>query len=165
VCRHISHVQDCLGRQLLLENPSTYVAFAESEMTEIAFLEQIISRTGCGLLLDVNNVFVSGTNQGYAPEDYLAEFPVEAVGEIHLGGHACDVDDEGAPLLIDAHDREVADQVWSLYEKLVNRIGTRPTLVEWDNDVPGWGTLFAEARRADAILAKAAGRGAGNRAA
>ncbi len=165
VSEHIDQVQTHLGRQMLLENPSTYVAFAESEMSEIAFLKEIIARTGCGLLLDVNNVFVSATNQGYSPEEYLAEFPVDAVGEIHLGGHADDTDDDGQTLLIDAHDRAVAAQVWQLYEDLIGRIGQRPTLVEWDNEVPAWPVLFSEAQRADAILAKKAGTGANSRAA
>lgn len=158
VAEHIDQVQNCLGRQMLLENPSTYVAFAESEMSEIDFLKEIIARTGCGLLLDVNNVHVSATNQHYSAEGYLDEFPVDAVGEIHLGGHAEDEDDDGAPLLIDAHDREVADAVWSLYERLVERIGPRPTLIEWDNDVPDWDTLFEDVQRADAILRTAATR-------
>ena len=158
VAEHIDQVQNFLGRQMLLENPSTYVAFAESEMSEIDFLKEIIARTGCGLLLDVNNVHVSATNQHYSAEGYLDEFPVDAVGEIHLGGHAEDEDDDGGPLLIDAHDREVADAVWSLYERLVDRIGPRPTLIEWDNDVPDWDTLFEDVRRADAILLAAAAR-------
>lgn len=165
VSDHIDQVQSTLKRQILLENPSTYVAFAESEMSEIAFLNDVIKRTGCGLLLDVNNVFVSATNQGYAPEQYLADFPVDAVGEIHLGGHADDEDDQGRRLLIDAHDRAVHAQVWQLYEKLIGRIGPRPTLVEWDNDVPAWSVLFDEAQRADAILARQAPSGAGSRAA
>ncbi|MCP5082127.1 MAG: DUF692 domain-containing protein [Alphaproteobacteria bacterium] len=166
VSEHIDQVQTHLGRQILLENPSTYVAFAESEMSEIAFLKEITERTGCGLLLDVNNVYVSATNQGYAPGDYLTEFPVDAVGEIHLGGHANDRDDDGRTLLIDAHDRAIAAQVWKLYEDLIGRIGPRPTLVEWDNDVPAWPVLFTEAQRADAILAKQpAGDGAKSRAA
>ncbi len=158
VAQHIDQVQNHLGRQMLLENPSTYVAFAESEMSEIDFLKEIIAATGCGLLLDVNNVHVSATNQHYSAEDYLEEFPVDAVGEIHLGGHAEDEDDDGAALLIDAHDREVADVVWSHYERLVERIGPRPTLIEWDNDVPDWETLFKDVRRADAILLAAAPR-------
>ncbi|MEM7428619.1 MAG: DUF692 domain-containing protein [Pseudomonadota bacterium] len=156
VCEHISQVQDHLGRTMLLENPSTYVAFTDSEMSEIEFLEDVVRRTGCGLLLDVNNVHVSATNQHYDPEDYLNRFPVDAVGEIHLGGHAEDEDDNGAPLLIDAHDREVADPVWTLYEQLIRRIGPRPTLIEWDNDVPAWNVLYRDVERADAILAAAA---------
>ena len=158
VAEHIEQVQNHLGRQMLLENPSTYVAFAESEMSEIDFLKEVIAATGCGLLLDVNNVHVSATNQHYSAEGYLDEFPVDAVGEIHLGGHAEDEDDDGGPLLIDAHDREVADVVWSLFERLVERIGPRPTLIEWDNNVPDWDILFKDVQRADAILLAAAER-------
>lgn len=166
VSEHIDQVQTHLGRRILLENPSTYVAFTESEMSEIEFLNEIVARTGCGLLLDVNNVFVSATNQGYVPEEYLAEFPVDAVGEIHLGGHADDHDDNGRPLLIDAHDRAVDRQIWQLYEDLIGRIGSRPTLIEWDNEVPAWAVLFGEAQRADAILAEQpAGDGTSSRAA
>ena len=158
VAEHIDQVQNHVGRQMLLENPSTYVAFAESDMSEIDFIKQIVAKTGCGLLLDVNNVHVSATNQQYSAQEYLDEFPVEAVGEIHLGGHAPDQDDSGDPLLIDAHDRQVSDEVWSLYERLVQRIGPRPTLIEWDNDVPEWKTLFEDVQRADAILRTAASR-------
>ncbi len=152
VSEHVGQVQDHLGRQMLLENPSTYVAFAESEMSEIDFLKEVIDETGCGLLLDVNNVHVSANNQRFSAERYLDEFPVEAVGEIHLGGHAEDADDTGAPLLIDAHDRAVADPVWTLYERLIKRIGPRPTLIEWDNDIPAWDVLYRDVERADAIL-------------
>ncbi len=155
VSEHIDQVQTHLGRQMLLENPSTYVAFAESEMSEIDFLKEVVGKTACGLLLDVNNVHVSATNQRYSAEGYLDEFPVEAVGEIHLGGHAEDEDDDGATLLIDAHDREVADPVWALYQGLIERIGPRPTLIEWDNDVPTWDVLYQDVQRADAILAAA----------
>ncbi len=149
---HIDQVQESLGRQMLLENPSTYVAFAESSMSEIEFLKALTARTGCGLLLDVNNVFVSATNHDYSPEDYIDAFPIEHVGEIHLGGHAKDQDDHGAALLIDAHDRAVADPVWTLYERTIARAGNLPTLIEWDNELPGWQELFAQAQSADAIL-------------
>lgn len=153
VADHISQTQDVIGRRMLLENPSVYVAFAETDMLETDFLREVVDRSGCGLLLDVNNVFVSATNQRYSPEDYLAAFPLEHVGEIHLGGHAEDSDDDGAPLLIDAHDRQVIDPVWTLYESVISRVGPVPTLIEWDNDVPDWDTLMSEARRADRILA------------
>lgn len=153
VVEHIDQVQTYLGRQILMENPSTYVAFAESEMDEIAFITQMQKMSGCGLLLDVNNVEVSATNQNYDQREYLRAFPTQFVGEIHLGGHAEDSDDDGNRLLIDAHDREVSDPVWLLYAELVERIGARPTLVEWDNDVPAWDELFDECKQADAILA------------
>ena len=156
VCDHIDEVQEALGRPMLLENPSTYVAFEASTMSETDFIRAIARRTGCGLLLDINNVFVSATNQQYSPWDYLDAFPLESVGEIHLAGHAEDEDDEGEILLIDAHDRPVADPVWALYRHIVGRIGPRPTLVEWDNDVPEWDILKREARLADAILEEVA---------
>jgi hypothetical protein len=149
VVRHIDEVQSFLGRRMLLENPSTYVAFAESDMSEVEFLSEIARRTGCGLLLDVNNVYVSATNHGFDAGAYIDAFPVEHVGEIHLGGHAETMDDDEAPLLIDAHDREVRDDVWRLYERTLARTGPIPTLIEWDNNVPDWATLFAEARRAE----------------
>lgn len=152
VAEHIDQVQDTVGRQMLLENPSTYLAFAETQMDEIEFLNEIARRTGCGLLLDVNNVFVSATNQQTDPISYINEFPLEKVGEIHLGGHDEDQDDHGAPLLIDSHGREVADPVWSLYEHTVHSGGPKPTLIEWDTDVPDWSTLAAEAGRAQSVL-------------
>ena len=152
VAAHIDQVQETVGRQMLLENPSTYLAFAESDMAEIDFLAEITRRTGCGLLLDVNNVFVSATNQKTDPISYIDAFPLEKVGEIHLGGHDEDADDHGAPLLIDSHGREVADPVWTLYAHTIARGGARPTLIEWDTDVPDWPVLEAEAARASAIL-------------
>jgi uncharacterized protein (UPF0276 family) len=151
---HIDEVQDALGRRMLLENPSTYLCFTDSTMSEIEFLERVVDRTGCGLLLDVNNVFVSATNQGYSPECYIDSFPLEQVGEIHLGGHAEDEDDQGEILLIDAHDRPVIDPVWALYERVIRKGGRRATLIEWDTDVPDWPDLFEEALRAERVLAK-----------
>ncbi|POF31037.1 MNIO family bufferin maturase [Roseibium marinum] len=156
VCDHIDEVQETVGRRMLLENPSTYVAFEQSTMSELDFLKEITRRTGCGLLLDINNVHVSCTNHQRSAEDYLADFPLNAVGEIHLGGHAPDTDDAGRPLLIDAHDREVDDAVWKLYESVVRNNGPLPTLIEWDNDVPAWPVLFAEVRAAERILVQAA---------
>ncbi|AHM02698.1 Uncharacterized protein conserved in bacteria-like type [Roseibacterium elongatum DSM 19469] len=152
VCAHIDQVQEALGRRILLENPSTYLAFAETDMDEVTFLSQIARRTGCGLLLDVNNVFVSATNQNWDARAYIDAFPLDAVGEIHLGGHDEDEDDHGARLLIDSHGRNVVDPVWTLYAHTLSRGGPRPTLIEWDTDVPDWPTLRAEAARADAIL-------------
>ena len=154
VCDHIDEVQDTLQRPMLLENPSTYVAFAETSMSEVEFLREITRRTGCGLLLDVNNVYVQATNHGFDAFDYLDSFPADRVGEIHLGGHADDEDDDGAPLLIDDHGREVADPVWALYAHALSRTGAKPTLIEWDNDVPPWALLFAEAKRADARISE-----------
>lgn len=152
VCDHIDEVQESLGRRMLLENPSTYVAFEQSTMGELEFLRDIVERTGCGLLLDINNVYVSCVNHQRSAEDYIDAFPMDAVGELHLGGHAPDIDDAGRPLLIDAHDRQVDDAVWGLYEQAVRRAGGVPTLIEWDNDVPAWPVLLAEAQAADRIL-------------
>lgn len=152
VGEHIDQVQDVLGRRILLENPSTYVTFETSSMTETAFLAEVAERTGCGLLLDVNNVFVSATNHAYSPEGYINAFPLAHVGEVHLGGHAPDSDDEGRDLLIDAHDRAVAEKVWALYDETIKRTGPMPTLIEWDNNVPEWRVLCSESRAADRIL-------------
>jgi uncharacterized protein len=152
VCDHIDEVQVVVGRRMLLENPSTYVAFEQSTMSELEFLKEIARRTDCGLLLDVNNVHVSCTNHERSAEAYLAEFPMQEVSEIHLGGHAPDVDDAGRPLLIDAHDREVDAAVWKLYERVIQHTGPMPTLIEWDNDVPAWSVLLSEAKAADQIL-------------
>ncbi len=152
VCAHVDQVQETLGRRMLLENPSTYLAFAESDMPETEFLAEIARRTGCGLLLDVNNVFVSCMNQRMDPRAYLAAFPVAAVGEIHLGGHDEDTDDHNAPLLIDSHGRAVANPVWTLYAEVITAHGPKPTLIEWDTDVPGWPVLAAEAQRAADVL-------------
>ncbi len=152
VADHIDEVQDVVGRQMLLENPSSYLAFEESTLAETEFLREVAKRTGCGLLLDVNNVFVSATNLKTGPISYIDAFPLDLVGEIHLGGHDEDEDDHGAPLLIDSHGREVADPVWSLYDYVIRKGGPRATLIEWDNDVPEWPVLEAEARRAADIL-------------
>jgi uncharacterized protein (UPF0276 family) len=152
VCDHIDELQEAIRQPLLLENPSTYVAFHQSTMSETDFIRAVSRRTGCGLLLDINNVFVSATNHGFAACDYLADFPLSAVGEIHLAGHAEQADDEGAPLLIDSHDRPVVDAVWKLYEIVIARGGPIPTLIEWDSKIPDWPTLRAEAAAAQAIL-------------
>ena len=156
VVEHVDLVQSVLGRALLLENPSTYIVFAESTIPEVEFVAEVSHRSGCGLLLDVNNVFVSATNHGTDAQAYLARFPLDRVDEIHLGGHAAQSDDAGAPLLIDAHGAPVADPVWALYAEVIARAGARPTLIEWDNDVPAWPVLAAEARRAEAVLHRAA---------
>ena len=152
VCEHVDEVQNALGLRMLLENPSTYLAFEESTMPEADFLREIARRTGCGLLLDINNVFVSATNQQTDAVSYIDSFPLELVGEIHLGGHDEDSDEKGALLLIDSHGREVADPVWSLYKYTIGRGGPKPTLIEWDNHVPDWPVLAAEAERAASVL-------------
>ncbi|SFQ97215.1 DUF692 domain-containing protein [Poseidonocella sedimentorum] len=154
VADHVDEVQAVLGRRMLLENPSSYLAFAESSWSETDFLREVARRTGCGLLLDVNNVFVSATNLGYDPRAYVDALPLSLVGEIHLGGHDEDEDEHGAPLLIDSHGREVADPVWALLDHTLAASGPRPVLVEWDNDVPDWPVLEAEAARGARALAQ-----------
>jgi len=155
VAEHVDEVQTALGRMMLLENPSTYVRFAESTIPEVDFLAELSKRTGCGLLLDVNNAFVSAKNHGTQPLSYLDSFPFDRVKEIHLGGHDEEVDDAGAPLLIDTHGSLVADAVWTLYAHVIAHAGPIATLIEWDNDVPDWATLRAEAVVAQGILADA----------
>ena len=152
VTAHIDQVQQAVGRRMLLENPSSYLAFAESTWAEPDFLAALAQRTGCGLLLDVNNVFVSATNLGFSPQGYIDAFPLDLVGEIHLGGHDEDADDHGAPLLIDSHGRAVADPVWALLDHTLRQSGPKPLLIEWDNDVPDWPVLRSEADRAAAAL-------------
>jgi uncharacterized protein (UPF0276 family) len=152
VVSHIDEVQATLGRQMLLENPSTYVVFAESTLSEIDFIAEVVRRTGCGLLLDVNNVYVSSTNHGWDPVQYIDAFPLAHVREIHLAGHNCEADEAGGPLLIDTHDRPVDHLVWRLFAHAIDRIGPVPTLIEWDANVPAWPVLLAEAGSADAIM-------------
>ncbi len=154
VCDHVDEVQARLGCRMLLENPSTYVLFAQSTLSETEFLTEIARRTGCGLLLDVNNVFVSCTNHRTDPQDWLAAIPLAAVGEVHLGGHATEALPSG-PLLIDDHGSPVADPVWALFSQTIARAGALPTLIEWDNDVPDFPVLLAEASRAADILTRA----------
>lgn len=152
VVAHVDQVQTHVGRQMLLENPSTYVQFETSTMSEIEFISEIARRTGCGLLLDVNNVYISATNHNYSAVEYLDAFPIQHVGEIHLAGHMTEADDIGAPLLIDTHDRTVADPVWALYEHVIAKAGAIPTLIEWDADLPTWDVLADEAAQANVIL-------------
>jgi uncharacterized protein len=152
VADHIGEVQEAVRRPILLENPSTYVVFQQSTMSETDFIRELVRRTGCGLLLDVNNVFVSATNHGFSALDYLADFPLEYLGEIHLAGHCEQADDEGDLLLIDSHDRSVADAVWQLFEIVIGQCGPVPTLVEWDSAIPDWPVLKAEAAAAQAVL-------------
>lgn len=155
VVDHLDAAQTALGRTILLENPSTYAVFAESEMSETDFLRAVADRSGCGLLLDVNNIFVSATNLGLDPLAYVDAFPLDRVGEIHLGGHAPDPEAkaDADAFLIDTHDRPVADPVWALFAEVVARTGVLPTLVEWDADLPDFAVLEAEAARADRVLA------------
>lgn len=148
--RNVVHTQDRLGRRISLENPSHYLVLEGHDWSETDFLAELVGRSGCGLLLDINNVFVSTHNLGEDPLVYLDAFPFKAVTEIHLAGHA--VDDTEPTLLIDSHDSPVADPVWSLYRKVLSRGGARPTLIERDGDVPSFATLLAERERAHALL-------------
>jgi uncharacterized protein (UPF0276 family) len=153
VCAHVDEVQQYLGRRLLLENPSRYFEFGDATLAEPAFLAEVVRRTGCGLLLDLNNVVVSCHNTGGAPLDYVDALPLAAVGEIHLAGHAREVLDDGSTLLVDDHGSAVADPVWALFATVARRIGARPTLIEWDTGVPDYAVLRAQAATAERILA------------
>ena len=152
VCDHIDQVQNTLQRTMLLENPATYVEFSNSSMSETDFINQILQRTGCGLLLDVNNVYVSCTNHHRDPYAYLAELKHEHVGEIHLAGYAEEHDSLGAPLLIDSHGAPVAQAVWQLYQTCLSYTGPMPTLIERDNDIPSLAILLEEAQLAQNLL-------------
>jgi uncharacterized protein (UPF0276 family) len=152
ICTHIDQTQNTFGCRMLLENPATYLIFAESTYSEIDFIAEIVRRTGCGLLLDVNNVYVSSTNHQWDPVRYIDRFPLAHVQEIHLAGHAREQDEKERPLLIDSHDRNVADMVWDLFEHVIELIGPVPTLIEWDANIPPWPELKAEADRAEAHM-------------
>jgi uncharacterized protein (UPF0276 family) len=156
VCLHLGEVQDTLQRPILLENPSTYLQCEAAQHAEADFLTEVVRRSGCGLLLDVNNAYVSCRNHGRDVRAYLAALPLHAVGEIHLAGHAALEDADGGVLLIDDHGSPVADAVWSLYREVLARTGPRPTLIEWDTDVPGYPVLRAQAALADHHLQRCA---------
>ncbi|EGV15887.1 MNIO family bufferin maturase [Thiocapsa marina] len=156
VCDHIDAVQERLGRRLLLENPVTYVEFAASTMDEGRFLAEVAARTGCGLLLDVNNAYISAVNHGRDPWDLIAALPPAAVGEIHLAGFAEDRDGAGDRLLIDTHGAPVAEAVWELYRRTLRHLGPRPTLIERDQAIPPLAIVVAEAERARSALLDAA---------
>lgn len=156
VCDHIDQTQEVLGRQMLLENPSSYLSFAESTLAEPEFISAVARRTGCGLLLDVNNVFVSARNLGSDARAYVDAYPLALVQEIHLAGHDIAKDAAGERVLIDAHGTPVDDEVWALYAYVVARTGPLPSLIERDNDVPPLAALLAEARQADAVMAAGA---------
>lgn len=154
VSTHVSQTQDRLRRQMLLENPSSYLRFAESTWDEPSFIAEVARRTGCGLLLDVNNVFVSARNLGFTAGAYLEAYPLALVQEIHLAGHDAVRDADGADLLIDAHGSAVEDDVWDLYAGVIARTGPLPTLIERDANVPDLDVLLAEASRADSMMAQ-----------
>jgi uncharacterized protein (UPF0276 family) len=151
VCRNVDEVQTTLGRRVLIENPSGYLRFTASTIPEAEFLAALVRRTGCGLLCDVNNVYVTTQNLGVDPVAYLAALPPDAVDEIHLAGHSVN-DADGQLLLIDDHGSPVSPAVWALYEHALRRFGAVPTLVEWDTEVPTLEVLLQEARRAEARL-------------
>jgi uncharacterized protein (UPF0276 family) len=156
VCDHVDRVQTRLRRPMLLENPSSYVAFAASTMDEGAFIAEVVRRTGCGLLLDVNNAYVSGVNHGCDPWALIEALPAQAIGEIHLAGFAEDRDAAGDRLLIDHHGAPVDAAVWQLYERCLERLGPVPTLIERDNDLPALPVLAAEAALARRRLRRVA---------
>jgi uncharacterized protein len=147
VCRNVSQAQETFNRPILMENPSTYLQFSHSTIPEAEFLTALSKRSGCGLICDINNVFVSASNHGWDPWQYLHALPAEAIGEFHLAGHS-EAGGEATPLLLDTHDRRVAPEVWSLYEDALSMIGPRPTLVEWDADIPPLPVLLDEAAMA-----------------
>jgi uncharacterized protein len=151
IADNIARTQDALGRRIAIENPSHYIRIEGHTWSEQGFLAELVRRTGCGLLLDVNNVYVSACNMGFDARGWLDEFPGEAVMEIHLAGHSLDADTQ-PPLLIDSHDAPIADAVWALYRHVIERFGTRPTLIERDDHIPEFDALLAERNGAQAIL-------------
>ena len=151
VARNVDRLQEKIGRQVLVENPSCYLAFNHSTLTEPEFLSELARRTGCGLLLDANNIVVTAHNLRLDPTSWLNGLPAAAIGEYHLAGHAMNEAD-GETILIDDHGSRVSDNVWSLFQEIVQRHGPRPTLIEWDTDLPAIGVLLDEARRADEAL-------------
>lgn len=153
VCDHIAEVQDALGRIYHLENPANYLGFEHSTMTETAFLNEVVARTGCRLLCDVSNIHVSAHNLGYDARRYIDELPGEAIGEFHLGGFELEDEAGGTTVIIDTHARPIDDAAWDLYGHAVARIGRRPTLIEWDSAIPTIDVLLAEAAKADAVAA------------
>ena len=152
VCAHIDQVQEVLQRPLLLENPATYLEFATSDRSEPEFIRDILQRTGCGLLLDVNNVYVSSINHGRDPYAYIRALAGLWIGEIHLAGFARDRDAAGDPLLIDSHGAPIAEAVWHLYEFALQQLGPAPTLIERDQNIPSLATLCTEAQQAELRL-------------
>jgi uncharacterized protein (UPF0276 family) len=157
IAAHLDEVQDGLGRMYVIENPSSYVAFRTSTMTEVEFLNELVFRTGCHLLCDVSNVYLSGHNMGYDPYRFIDGLPASAISELHLGGFTAEDDEArpGATLLVDTHATTIAAPVWDLYRHAIRRFGAQPTIVEWDNDLPPLAALVGEAARADAARAAA----------
>jgi uncharacterized protein (UPF0276 family) len=154
MAQRITEVQEFLGRQILIENVSSYMEFEASTIPEWEFLAEVANRSGCGILLDINNIFVSASNHGFDATDYLDAIPTEKVGEIHLAGHSTqEFDDES--VLIDTHNAPVCTEVWELFQITMNKTGPLPTLIEWDADLPPLATLMAEARKAQNFVDKA----------
>jgi hypothetical protein len=151
MCRHVDQVHTVLGRRLLVENPSSYLRFAASSIPEPEFLSELVRRTGCGLLCDVNNIYVSSQNFDQNPAAYLAQLPAPAVAEIHLAGHAVN-DADGQPIWIDDHGSPVIDAVWQLYTLALQCFGPVPTLIEWDTNIPAFAVLMEEASKAEQLL-------------
>lgn len=160
VCEHVARVQERLGRRILIENPSSYVRFAHSSIPEWEFIAELAARSGCGVLCDVNNIFVSACNHGWDAAAYIDALEPSLIGEIHLAGHSLRELGDGVVIRIDDHGSAVIEEVWRLYGRAIARFGAVPTLIEWDNDIPAFDILLAEADKADAILADcAAGAG------
>ncbi|WMC10873.1 DUF692 domain-containing protein [Oceanimonas pelagia] len=158
LCDHVDRVQQVLHRPILLENPATYLRFAESTMEEADFIHKAVRRTGCGLLLDVNNVYVSAVNHDFDAHDYITALPLDRVGEVHLAGFDEQADDSGARLLLDSHGSPVAEPVWALYREVLARTGPLPTLLERDNNVPALSALLAETGHIQRLLGQAGQR-------
>ena len=152
VCRHVDQVQNTLGRRILVENPSIYIQFCHSTIPEWEFMAASAARTGCGILCDVNNIYVSAKNHGWDPLAYLAALPPDAIDEIHLAGHSVRPLANGGTLRIDDHSSRVIGEVWSLYEAALRRFGPVPTLIEWDQNIPPLDVLIEEAHHADAMI-------------
>jgi uncharacterized protein len=150
---HLNEVQDALGRRYAVENPSSYVGFATSTMREVEFLSELVHRTGCRLLCDVSNVYLSAHNMGYNPYEYIYNMPGDAIDELHLGGFTPEADDAnaGEEVWVDTHAARLTDPVWDLYSYAIRRFGVKPTLIEWDADIPPLATLLSEASLADRI--------------
>ena len=155
VCRHVDQTQSCLKRRFLIENPSTYLQFAHSTIPEWEFIAAVAARTGCGILCDVNNVYVSAQNHGWDAAKYLAALPAAVIGEIHLSGHSVRTMPDGHELRIDDHSSRVIGEVWALYAEALKLFGPVPTLIEWDNDVPPLEVLLQEAAHAQTLLDRA----------
>jgi uncharacterized protein (UPF0276 family) len=151
VSAHVDEVQDALGRQYLVENPSSYVGFSASTMTEVEFLYELVRRTGCRLLCDVSNIYLSAHNLGFERDRYIAELPVDAIAELHLGGFTPELEDGGGEVLIDTHGSRITEPVWAFYARALKRFGPKPTLIEWDNEVPTLDVILAQAATADAV--------------